>query len=96
MKQGDYITITKFCSSHRITTQFIIKLHEFGLLDVVKKKKEYYLSYEELPKAEKIVRLYKDLDINLEGIEVINQLLHRIESLHEEIISLKNRLRLYE
>jgi hypothetical protein len=54
------------------------------------------MSHEELSKAEKIVRLYKDLDINLEGIEVINQLLYRIEILQGEIISLKNRLRLYE
>lgn len=96
MRQDNYIRITEFCNSHRITTQFIIQLHEFGLLDVVKKREIYYLSHEELSKAEKIVRLYQDLDINLEGIEVINQLLHRIESLQEEIISLKNRLRLYE
>jgi hypothetical protein len=95
-KQDNYITITEFCNSHSITTQFIIQLHEFGLLEIIKKRKIYYLSHEELSKAEKIVRLYKDLDINLEGIEVINQLLHRIESLQGEIISLKNRLRLYE
>ena len=45
---------------------------------------------------EKFIRLYYELDINLEGIETITHLLQRINSLQDEIIILKNRLRLYE
>ena len=44
----------------------------------------------------KFVRFYYDLDINLEGIKTINYLLQRIESLQNEIVVLKNRLRFYE
>ena len=42
------------------------------------------------------MHLYYELDINLEGIETINYLLQRIDSMHDEIRSLRNNLRLYE
>ncbi len=45
----------------------------------------------------RIIRLYYELDINLEGIEAIIHLLQRIDThQQEEIIALRNRLRLYE
>jgi len=51
---------------------------------------------EQLPRLEKFVSFYYDLDINLEGIETITYLLQRIENLQNEIIKLNNRLRFYD
>lgn len=96
MEQYNYIEVNEFCISHGVTTQFMIQLHEFGLIEIFQKKNVQYFSNEELPKAEKIIRLYSDLDINLEGIEVIHDLLERIERMQGEIRSLKNKLRIYE
>jgi len=50
----------------------------------------------QLQQLEKYIRLYYELDINLEGIETITHLLRRIDLMQDEIIMLKNRLRLYE
>jgi chaperone modulatory protein CbpM len=36
------------------------------------------------------------LDINIEGIETITHMLNRINGMQDEIIGLRNRLRLYE
>lgn len=96
MEQYKFIAVDEFCVSHGISTQFMVQLHEFGLIEIFQKKNIQYFSYEELPKAEKIIRLYSDLDINLEGIEVIHDLLERIENMQGEIRSLKNKLRIYE
>ncbi len=96
MEQYNYIEVNEFCISHGITTQFMFELHEFGLIEIIQKKNIQYLSNKELPKAEKIIRLYSDLDINLEGIEVIHDLLERIERMQGEILALKNRLQAYE
>jgi len=96
MEQYNYIEVNEFCVSHGVTSQFMIQLHEFGLIEIFQKANVQYLSNEELPKAEKIIRLYSDLDINLEGIEVIHDLLERIEHMQGEIVSLKNKLRIYE
>ena len=96
MEQYNYIAVDEFCISHGITTQFMVQLHEFGLIEIFQKKNVHYFSNEELPKAEKIIRLYSDLDINLVGIEVIHDLLERIDRMQGEIRSLKNKLRIYE
>ena len=53
------------------------------------------ITAEELPRLERIVRLHDELDINLEGIDVINYLLQRIEEMRQEIITLKNQLSFY-
>lgn len=96
MKQENYITITDFCNSHNVTSQFVMQLYDLGLLEVVHRQDLHYLPLKQLPRAEKIVRLYLDLDINLEGIEVITHLLERIQSMQTELISLQNKLRRYE
>ena len=40
--------------------------------------------------------MHYDLDINLEGIEVINNLLSRVNNLQEELMLLKSKLKIYE
>ena len=96
MEQYKYIEVRDFCVSHGISTQFIVQLHDTGLIKVVKKENTEYLQYDELPKVEKIVRLHDDLNLNLEGIDVINSLLERVEQMQNEIINLKNKLDFYE
>jgi hypothetical protein len=91
----EYILITDFCASHNIETHFVLELYEYGLVDVVVKENMHYLPIQQLPKAEKILRLHSDLDINLEGIAVITRLLNRMEKMQNEIIRLKNKLDLY-
>ncbi|MCK0190392.1 chaperone modulator CbpM [Arenibacter sp. F20364] len=94
--EQEYILITDFCMSHNIETHFVMELYEFGLVDVVVKENVQYLPIQQLPKAEKILRLHSDLDINLEGIAVITRLLNRMEKMQDEITQLKNKLDLYE
>lgn len=96
MDNTEFIAISDFCESHNITSTFVIELQEYGLIQVVNRNNDIYIPIQELPKAEKIVRLYLDLDINLEGIEVIENLLDKIHNMQREITLLKNHLRLYE
>lgn len=93
--EQEYILITDFCTSHNIETHFVMELYEYGLVDVVVKEDTHYLPIQQLPKAEKILRLHSDLDINLEGIAVITRLLKRMEKMQNEITQLKNKLDLY-
>ena len=45
---------------------------------------------------EKIVRLHNELNVNLEGIDVVFNLLEKERKLRKELNAVKNRLRLYE
>ena len=92
----NFITVTEFCASHGISHTLVVELKEYGLVEIIEERNTLYMPLEELPKVEKILRLYSDLDINLEGIEVITQLLERMDQMQEEMLRLRNRLRLYE
>jgi hypothetical protein len=96
MKTNYLISVDKFCENHHIEVSFISTLKENGLIEITTIKDSGYIDPGQLLQLEKIVRLYYELDINLEGIETINYLLHRINTMHDEIISLRNRLCLYE
>ena len=90
------IAVDEFCASHNIEISFISSLHQSGLIEITTIKNSGFIEADQLRQLEKYVRLYYDLDINLEGIETIDYLLHHINSMQDEIRSLRNRLRLYE
>lgn len=96
MRLEKLISVTDFCAGHNISRTLIIELREYGLVKIVEEQQMLYIPIEELPKTEKILRLHSDLDINLEGVEVITQLLDRMEDMQNEMRRLRNRLRLYE
>lgn len=87
------IRAATFCSSHQIEDTYIYTLRDHGFIEVVEEDNELFLKSEELPKLEKIVQFNRNLDINLEGVEVVLQLLDRIEGLQRETRVLRNRLR---
>ncbi|MCX6320345.1 MAG: MerR family transcriptional regulator [Bacteroidia bacterium] len=85
-----------FCANHNIEISFISLLQQTGLIEITTVKETGFIDSNQLQQLEKIVRFYYELDINLEGIETITHLLKRVNSLQDEIIALRNRLRLYE
>ena len=87
------IRATSFCSSHHIADTYIYTLRDYGFIEIIEEENEVFLKPDELPKLEKILRFNRELDINLEGIEVVLQLLDRIEQLQQESQTLKNKLR---
>lgn len=96
MNNEHLIPAIEFCSNHKIELSFINSLHEFGLIEITTIQRTAFLSAEELPKLEQILLFNKELEINLEGVEVIIRLLDRVHKVQNEINLLKNRLRLYE
>ena len=90
------IPADEFCANHNIEVSFIRSLQENGLIEIMTIEEKGYIQSSQLQELEKIVRLYYELDINLEGIETINHLLQRINNMQDEITALRNRLRLYE
>jgi hypothetical protein len=94
---GKYlVAIDEFCASHRIEISFISSLHESGLIELKTIREADFIEVEQLRKLEKFIRLYYELDINLEGIETISYLLQRIDEMNDEIRMLRNTLLLYE
>jgi hypothetical protein len=95
--QTDYlIALDEFCAKHDIEISFISSLQQTGLIEIKTIKETGFIDADQLQQLERFIRFYYELDINMEGIETITHMLQRIKSMQEEIISLRNRLRLYE
>jgi hypothetical protein len=71
-------------------------LKQTGLIEITAIEDTEFIDADQIGQLEKFICLYYELDINLEGIETITHLLQRIKALQDEIIALRNRLRLYE
>ncbi len=96
METEKLIAINEFCVSHSIDISFISSLEQTGLIEITTIEETGFIDVEQLQQLEKMVHLHYELDINLEGIETITHLLQRINSMQNELIALRNRLRLYE
>ncbi len=92
----DLIPAKAFCASHAIEQSFIQTLYESGLIEITFIEEDPFVPAAQLEQLERIVRMYFEMDINVEGIETIVHLLHRLQSMQQEMNVLKNRLRLYE
>ncbi|TYR35999.1 hypothetical protein FXV77_11200 [Sphingobacterium phlebotomi] len=87
------IRIIDVCQSHKIELQFIRNLSRNGLIEVVVRNEEEFVKEEELKALEQFATWHYDLEINLQGIEVAQHLLHKIEQLQEEIRLLRVEIR---
>lgn len=96
MNNSKMIPVNDICTIHRVEASFIQSVQASGLVEIVTVEEQQYILEDDLKELESIVRLYNEMDINLEGVEVIRHLLQRINTMHDEIISLKNRLDFYE
>jgi len=96
MKLENLISIQTICNNYNIEFSFINSLNEYSLIEITTINKIQYLPKNKINEIEKMVRLHHELDINLEGIDVISNLLEKINTLHNEIDFLKNRLDFYE
>lgn len=96
MQTEQLIQADTFCVYHNIELSFINLLHENGLIEITTKEEKTYIPESNLEQLEKLVRLHNDLNVNLEGVEVITYLLEQLKQQKSEIIRLQNKLRFFE
>lgn len=96
MAEKHFIATKIICSRYGIAYSFVIALNEFGLIQLERIEKITYLHQDQIGTLEKMIRLHQELQLNMEGIDVVCNLLQKEENLRKEVTALKNRLRLYE
>lgn len=92
MEKAQKISVEQCCIYYQIETTFVQQLDEYGLIELNRSGKKQFINYEQLPDLEKFIRMHYDMEINLEGIEVITHLLNRMQHLQQEIKRLENEL----
>ncbi len=95
METEKLIPADECCTRYNIDYSFIRSLQQSGLIKEYLIEEKRFIHSGQLHELEKFIRLYYDLQINIEGIETITHLLKRINMLQRENRILKNRLRLF-
>jgi hypothetical protein len=96
MIQQHLIPTHTICTQYNIEISFVDALNKMGLIKIEIVEEKQFIHHEQIGDLEKIIRLYNELNVNLEGIDVVFNLLEKEKQLKNELIVLKNRLRLYE
>ena len=89
------ITVKQFCTEYDIPTSFINSLSNFDLIELIEIENTQHLQIDDINRIEKMMRLHYDLDVNFEGLDIINRLTSQISLLQEELTELKNILDFY-
>ncbi|MBW7674872.1 chaperone modulator CbpM [Chryseobacterium chendengshani] len=77
---------------YNVEITFFDELVDYGLLNVETEDEVRYLIYEDLHVFEKFANWHYDLEINLPGLEVIHDLLQRMEDLNKKNRELMHKL----
>jgi len=96
MSKENLILINQLCTHYQVDMSLFSELHDFGIIDIITIENTCFIHEEKIGTVEKVVRIQRDLNINLEGVDTVLNLLDKITDLQMELNAVKNRLRLYE
>lgn len=92
MAKRTYVTVEEFCRFHHLDHNIIREFIEFGLVEVRKVENQECLPVADLARVERLTRLYRELGINKEGIDIILNLREQLIALQAEKEALQYRL----
>lgn len=96
MDAQNLILIEKLCTHYEVEISFFKALDNIGLIEIMSVEEAPYIHQDKLADLEKMIRLHNDLELNFEGIDVVFNLLQKVDALQKELNSVSNRLSLYE
>lgn len=96
MSTENFIPLNTLCLHYKVTLSFFYNLNENGLIEIQEIEKNQYIHQDSLHEIEKIIRMHQDLNVNIEGIDVVLNLLKKIDALKTELQSVRRRLTIYE
>lgn len=94
--EKNLIAITTLCTHYEIEFSFIDALQKTGLIQIVIIEQNQFIYEDKISDLEKMIRLHNELHVNMEGIDIVFNLLEKEKELKEELNTLRNRLRIYE
>ncbi|UMB53815.1 chaperone modulator CbpM [Lutibacter sp. A64] len=96
MDKQNLIQIETICYHYKVEISFIKDLENIGLITVETYENTKFIHEDKISDLEKMIRLHNELNVNIEGIDIVFNLLQKELKLKEELNALKSRLRLYE
>lgn len=92
----EYVLVELLCEQYQISTSFLEEAQHCGLLHFERIEEQQYLHYDEIEGLEKIIDYNQNLGVNVAGIEVIFNLLDKIEHLQHELNSSRKQIAIWQ
>lgn len=96
MKNDNRIQLQTICSHYQVELSFFTHLGDLDLIEIEFIEQSPYIHENQMHILERILRLHRELELNPEGIDVVFNLLKKIEHLQNDLKATQNRLKLYE
>jgi hypothetical protein len=96
MNTENLILLQTVCSHYQVELSFFTHLSEIGLIEIEIVEQSPYIRENQIKDIERIIRIHHELEVNPEGIDVVFNLLQKIDRLEKDLIATRNRLKLYE
>jgi DNA-binding transcriptional MerR regulator len=84
-----YITIKEFSDQYGVQQELIREFMDFGLITAHRQQESDCLLAEDTEYVARLFRLYRDLGINKEGIDIIMSMREQLIRLHDELSKLR-------
>jgi chaperone modulatory protein CbpM len=91
-----YIAVEEFCTHHGVEVMLVRAFADFGLVRLMVEENREFVPDEEVPRLERMLRLSQELEVNLEGIDIILHMREELKQLRREADHLRYRLRQLE
>lgn len=86
---SEYISIKTLAGFHNINESVLLEMLEYEIVPVKKSHNEILIDAENLNQLERALRLYAELGVNMQGIDIICRMRTQLEALQEEVLLLR-------
>lgn len=81
----NYITIKELAAFHEIDEGYLMEFIQFGIISVKQQKTSLQIHLDDVEELERAIRLRRDLEVNLQGVDIICRLRNRLVELQKEM-----------
>lgn len=92
--ENELILLSEYLENTHADLEFILLLEEEGLIETHEYNKSKFLHSSQLGDLERFVHLHYDLSVNIEGIDIINNLLNEMQAIRDELNALRRQINL--
>jgi len=90
MDISNYISVNRLCNEYSLDVYFFEYLYNQGIIQLVVWENLEYIELEVLDKVEKLIRIHQDLEVPVNSLDVVINLLEKIETLQKEVNTIRN------
>ncbi len=96
MNLKQYIPLDTVCTHYQIELAFVQRLGEMELIEFQTVDQLVCIHEDHLTDLERLLRLQRELNLELDSMDVVLHLVKKVEHLQAELARLEARLRIYE